>query len=46
MSGLIWIQSVWHSDDTIFLIEFFEKVDVEKNSAKDKKHEKFLGGKE
>ena len=30
----------------VFLKEFFEKIDVEKKSADDKKHEKIPGGKE
>ena len=42
MSGLIWI----HLFDTlmVFLKEFFEKVDFEKNQQTTKKHEKFLMG--
>ena len=40
MPDLIWIQKVWHSEDT--LKEFFEKDDFEKNQQTTKKNEKLL----
>ena len=43
MSGLIWIQSVWHSD--MFLKEFFEKVDFEKNQQTTKSMQNYQAGK-
>ena len=39
MSGLIWIQTVWHADGIPARI--FEKVNSEKKLADDKTHEKF-----
>ena len=38
MSGLIWIQT---DTQMVFLKEFFNKVDFEKNQQTTKKHEKF-----
>ena len=38
MSGLIWI----HDTQMVFLKEFIEKVDFERNQQTTKKHEKFL----
>ena len=35
MSGLIWIQTVWHSDG--IPEQIFQKVDFEKKSADEKK---------
>ena len=42
MSGLIWIQTV--NTLIIFLKEFFEKVDLEKNQQTTKKWKKFPRG--
>ena len=44
MSGLIWIQSVWHSDGIHDF--FFKKVDFEKISRRQKSMKNLPGGKE
>ena len=44
MSGLIWIQTISHSDGIPERI--FEKVDFEKNQQTTKKLENYPGGKE
>ena len=36
MSGLIWIQAVWHSDGILERFFFFEKVNLKKKKKKKK----------
>ena len=42
MSGLIWIQTVWHSDD--IHKKFFKKVDFEKNQQTKKSMQNYQVG--
>ena len=45
MLGLIWVQTIGHSEGKCILERIFQKLDFEKNQQTKTKHENFVGAK-